>query len=112
MSICFNVYLGRANVEDLQLQDDYITPGTMADTDSSDFTQIDVIVDGTAYSSEDYPTLITWNDTGRLLVKLGLLPLPIGKWRSCFIVYDALTPEGIHWEPDFEVNVLEDLDEG
>lgn len=102
------VFLKRNNVNVLQLQDDSVTPGTLADSDLSAATKLGLVFDNlpTEYDSIQHPTVISFTATGKVTIKLGGLSIPPGERTAYFVVYDGANPQGIRWTPDLILTVV------
>jgi hypothetical protein len=101
------VWKGRANTQRLSLSKQYIA---LTAEEIGSITKIGMLYQGKIYDSTEYPTafdLASEASTGTIVMKLGLLPLPVGREVVEFLVYEGVTPEGIVWHRAI-VNVKDD----
>lgn len=99
-------YVGRNNVNNLQLKDDSADGSTLANSDLSGADKVAIVFDddaATSYNSVDDPTFISYNDTGVVTLQLGKAGLVAGSYMAHFIVYDPVNTDGVQWEPSFRV---------
>lgn len=102
-------YIGRDNAIDVQLEDDTVAPGTLANTDLSLCTKISILVDAAdEYNSVDDPTIVSFTAGGIVTIKLGsVVTEPDVKHKVEIVMYDALNTNGISWQPKLTVKVVE-----
>lgn len=101
-------YIGRDNTIDVQLQDDTVTPGTLANTDLSNATKVEVIIDYTTrYDSVSNPDVVWFETSGIVHIALGSKVTEPGKIKLEIVVYDNLNDDGVAWQPLLSVSVKE-----
>jgi len=99
------VYIGRDNTIDLQLKDDTVKPGKLANSDFSAVTKVELVINGTiAYNSIADPNIVSFTPGGVVYLKLGgVLTLPKKHYIGELIIYTAANPDGIAWQPKFDL---------
>ena len=104
------VFIGRDNAIDVQLEDDSVVPGTLANTKLEDpATKVEIIIDdGDKYNSTDNPDKITFTTGGKVTFKLGTHFTEENVYNAQIVVYDSVNVNGILWEPKIVLDAKTD----
>ena len=100
------VFAGHNNVNKLQLKDDSADGSTLANSDLSGVSKVEIVFDddgGTSYDSTADSSLISYDAGGIVTLSLGGADLAVGSYKAYFVVYDPLNTDGVRWQPDFRV---------
>ena len=69
--------------------------------DLSSVTKMELKLDDTTISSQDYPSAFDWNSsstTGEVILDLGDVGLEEGHYVAWLVVYDSTNTDGIVWD--------------
>jgi len=107
------VFVGASNVITLIPLTNTLTGARM---DLSGVTQVDVCIGGIDASSDDDPSLVSWEqqeidgeDVWVILVQPGLIPtIPLGEQEMWVTVYDADNLEGLVVTHNFPIEVIDE----
>jgi len=69
--------------------------------DLSSVTKMELVVDDTTISSQDYPSAFDWttpSTTGEVVLDLGGVGLEEGHYVVWLVVYDSANTDGIVWD--------------
>jgi len=91
------VWKDRSNKAYIQLlQDDTV----LTESEMNQFTKAEIHYAGAYYDSDTYATAFDFSTeaaNGKLVVRLGLLPLPVGNDVAELILYDPSNTDGLMW---------------
>lgn len=99
------VYKDRSNTVELQLWDDSISRGTLAKTNLTTATKVEIILEsGATYNSVDDPSEVTYTNDGVVIFALG--GKNITTTNATIVVYFPDYADGFVWETEFILRSL------
>ena len=98
-----------SNANSLQMQDDSVSLGTLANSDFSTVDKVAIVFDdddGTSYNSTDDADIISFSADGIITLELGGADLPVGSYEAYFDVYYNGVTLPVRWSPKIRVRKI------